>query len=132
MLIRKYDRGGISTEEVVLGALELQHPSQKVRCFWSGYPTLSRTESSMYDRTLVRRKHAIFRKIRPAAGLTQKIRPHIMAAASSATSSTTSASIAFDIIIDLGLGRGGLLAAVDAENAASGGITHLDDDSWGV
>jgi hypothetical protein len=55
-----------------------------------------------------------------------------MAAASSATSSTTSASIAFDIIIDLGLGRGGLLAAVDAENAASGGITHLDDDSWGV
>ena len=54
-----------------------------------------------------------------------------MAAASSATSSTTSASIAFDIIIDLGLGRGGLLAAVDAENAASGGITHLDDDFWG-
>ena len=54
-----------------------------------------------------------------------------MAAASSATSSTTSASIAFDIIIDLGLGRGGLLAAVDAENAASGGITHLDDDFGG-
>jgi hypothetical protein len=55
-----------------------------------------------------------------------------MAAASSATSSTTSASIAFDIIIDLGLGRGGILAAVDAENAASGGFTHLDDDFWGA
>lgn len=43
----------------------------------------------------------------------------------------TSSPVASIEAIDPGLGRGGLLAAVGAENAASGGITHLDDDFGG-